>query len=60
MKPFKDILKAWRGNRSRKEAAQLLGISWRTLEGYEQGKCAPKGLQLDGLLARMKDGKGKR
>lgn len=57
---FAIALRKWRGKRTRQEAAQVLGIPWRTLEAYEQGWTAPKGPRLDGLLARMKNGRGKR
>lgn len=31
-------VRAWRGSRSLKEAAAVLEMSWRTLEGIEQGR----------------------
>ena len=49
-------LKRWRKAHklSRKAAAKVLGLNWRTLEGYEQGRRAITGLAADGLLARIK------
>jgi len=31
-------LRAWRGAMTMKEAAELIGIPWRTLEGIEHGR----------------------
>jgi hypothetical protein len=33
-----EAVRAWRGGRPIREAAAELGISWRTLQGIEQGR----------------------
>ena len=52
---FAEQLRLWRkrNNLTRKEAGDALGLSWRTVEGYEQRRHKPHGLVLDGLRARM-------
>jgi predicted transcriptional regulator len=48
-------LRSWRKrfNLSRKQAAELLGLKWRTLEAYEHGRRKVEGLALEGLKGRM-------
>ena len=45
-------LRAWRATKglTREEAAERLGVNWRTLEGWEQGRREPPYLTLDWLL----------
>ena len=38
---FANKLKAWRGKLTQKEAADLLGVSRRTYEKWEQGESEP-------------------
>lgn len=33
-------LREWRGNYTAEQAAEILGVSRRTYEGWEQGRCA--------------------
>jgi DNA-binding transcriptional regulator YiaG len=42
-----------RGKISRPEAAKILGISWRTLETWEQGLREPRGLSRSLLLSLL-------
>jgi transcriptional regulator with XRE-family HTH domain len=52
---FKDRLKAWRGKRYQKEAANDLGIPLPTYRKYENGKRTPVKLSMCELERRMKN-----
>ncbi|MEI8341669.1 MAG: helix-turn-helix transcriptional regulator [Verrucomicrobiota bacterium] len=45
-------LKSWRETHdlSQREAAEKLGVSRRTLQEWEQKRCAPRGFALNALL----------
>jgi hypothetical protein len=44
-----------RGIISRREAGEILGINWRTLEQYEQGIREPRGLSRSLLLSILEE-----
>jgi DNA-binding transcriptional regulator YiaG len=56
---FQRLLLTWRQTRglSQSEAAPLLGVPVRTLQSWEQGERAPRGLALGALLQLLKPSK---
>ena len=54
---FAAKLKEWRGELTQKEAAQLLGVSIRTLQCWEQDQHAPGALAMAEIERRMKETK---
>lgn len=55
---FKKDLRAWRKARGffQKEAANFLGVSRRTYEGWEYGRTVPKPLAMAELKRRLAAG----
>jgi len=49
---FGKMLKAWRGKRLQKEAADLLQVNLRTYEGWENGR-QPSRYAINGLKGQM-------
>ena len=51
MARFAERLRAWRGDHglNQREAAEHIGVSWRTYQGWEQGRNAPSAAGLAGL-----------
>ncbi len=47
--PLSERLRAWKGDRTAQECADLLGINRRTLEDWLQGRKHPRGLALNTL-----------
>jgi DNA-binding transcriptional regulator YiaG len=43
--------KGKRGAMNRRQAAEILGISWRSLEAWEQGRRTPRGLVKNLLMS---------
>jgi len=55
---FKERLRKWRGSLLQKEAAQMLGVSERTYESWEQGACEPTSKpSIREIEAKMKETK---
>lgn len=54
-KSLKQRLKRWRKERGlvQKQAADILGVNLRTLQGWEEGKPEPKALALAELERRL-------
>lgn len=54
---FAAKLKEWRGEITQREAAQLLGVSIRTLQCWEQDQHVPGELARSEIERRMKETK---
>lgn len=56
-KPFNKLVRAWRRARdlTRADAARRLGVPYRTLEDWEAGRHAPRGLALRLITAKLTD-----
>ena len=52
---FKDLLKAWRGGMSLKEAAAVLDIDYPSYRKYETGKRTPCKLARAEIARRMEE-----
>jgi len=50
---FKEKLRKWRGTLRQKEAANILKVSVRTYQNWEEGKNNPKPLAMAELERRM-------
>ena len=54
--PFKDRLKKWRGNRTVKEAADILNIDVWTYYHWESGKRVPRERKCRRCIEQVIDG----
>jgi predicted transcriptional regulator len=52
---FKDRLRAWRGKRYQKQAADILSVSTACIRKWEKGKRTPGKLALAEIERRMAD-----
>ena len=54
-KPFAAVISAWRNKLklSRPKAAELLGMSPRTLQEWEQGRSEPRGFAKIAILEKL-------